>query len=51
MKKILKRVIATVCCITMFCGMLACGMVKEEENVFPMIPAGATLDDMIYEKH
>ncbi len=24
--------------------------VKEEENVFPMIPAGATLDDMIYEK-
>ena len=25
-------------------------MVKEEENVFPMIPAGATLDDMIYEK-
>ena len=26
-------------------------MVKEEENVFPMIPAGATLDDMIYEKH
>lgn len=24
--------------------------VKEEENVFPMIPAGATLDEMIYEK-
>ena len=24
--------------------------VKQEENVFPMIPAGATLDDMIYEK-
>ena len=24
-------------------------MVKEEENVFPMIPAGATLDEMIYE--
>ena len=24
--------------------------VKEEENVFPMIPAGATLDQMIYEK-
>jgi len=23
--------------------------VKEEENVFPMIPAGATLDEMIYE--
>ena len=25
-------------------------VVKEDENVFPMIPAGATLDDMIYEK-
>ncbi len=24
--------------------------VKEDENVFPMIPAGATLDEMIYEK-
>ena len=24
--------------------------VKEEENVFPMIPAGATLSDIIYEK-
>ena len=25
--------------------------VLEEENVFPMIPAGATLDDMIYDKY
>ena len=24
--------------------------VREEENVFPMIPAGATLSDIIYEK-
>ena len=24
--------------------------VKEEENVFPMIPAGATLSGIIYEK-
>ncbi len=33
MNKLLKRTLATVCCMTMFCGMLACDKAKEEEKV------------------